>query len=108
MASKIKSLVEELMSLVSPHMYTEQIECLDTDDFMPLKSFQTHDLSDLFVIDWSTCIINGEINNEHLFSTLSQFSDEDPESVRTDIIETIKSGKHIYNAVGVEFLGGLS
>ena len=69
MASKTKSLAEELMSLLSPHMYTEQIECLDTDDFMPLKSFRTHELSHLFVIDRSTCIINGEINNEHLFST---------------------------------------
>ena len=71
---------------------------------MPLKSFWTHELSDLFVIDWSMCIINGEINNEHLFSTFAQFSDEDPESVCTDIIERIESGKHIYNAVGLSFL----
>ena len=70
---------------------------------MPLKSFRTHELSHLFIIDRSTCIINGEINNEQLFSTFSQFSDEDPESVRTDIIKRIESSKHIYEAVGIEF-----
>ena len=103
MASKTKTLAEELMSLVSPYMYTERIRYLDMDDFMPLKSFWTHELSDLFIVDQSTCIINGEINYKHLFSTFGQFSDEDPESVCTDIIERIESGKHIYNAVGVEF-----
>ena len=103
MASKTKSIAEELLSLVSPYAYTEQITCLDMDDFMPLRNFRQHELSHLFVIDQGMCLVDGEINNEHLFTTFGNFSEEDAESVRSDIIEWIKSGKHIYNAVSTEF-----
>ena len=98
-----KSITEELLSLVSLFPYTEQIPCLDTDDFMPLWNVRQHELSHLFVIDRGMCLVDGEINNEHLFTTFGNFSDEDAESVRSDIIECIESCKNIYNAVDAEF-----
>ena len=87
------SFARELYSLVSPFNYRESISCLDTDDFMTVRRFKEHELSQLFVIDHSKCIIQGEINNDHLFETFGYFSDELSESVRTDIIEWIESGK---------------
>ena len=104
MASGRKSLAEELLSLVSPYSYSQQIMCLDTDDFMPLRTFWNHKLSRLSIIDKSGCIKNGDINNEHLFEMFGLYSDEEPESVRTDIIECIETGKHVYSAVGNNFL----
>ena len=49
------------------------------------------------------CIQNGEINNQHLFATFGLFSDEDAESVCSDIIECIETGKNVCEQVGEEF-----
>ena len=97
------SIARELYSLVSPFNYCEHISCLDTDDFMTVRCFKKHELSQLFVIDCSKCIIQGEINNDHLFETFGHFSDESLESVRMDIIKCIESGKKVYENVGIEF-----
>ena len=98
-----KSIACKLYSLVSPFNYRERISCLDTDEFMTVRHFKEHELSQLFVIDHSKCIIQGEVNNDHLFETFGYFSDESSESVRTDIIKPIESGKKVYENVGTEF-----
>ena len=103
MGADENSLAKELLSLVSPFNYRSLIPCLDTDDFMSVCSFKDHVLSEMFVIDKSACIQNGEINNQHLFETFGLFSDEDADSVRSDIIEYIESGKSFYERVGEEF-----
>ena len=97
------SIAHELYSLVSPFYYCEHISCLDTDDFMTVRRFKEHELSQLFVIDCSKCIIQGEVNNDHLFETFGYFSDESLESVRMDIIKHIESGKKVCENVGTEF-----
>ena len=96
------STARELYSLVSPFNYCEHISCLDTDDFMTVRRFKEHELSQIFVIDRSKCIIQGEVNNDHLFETFGYFSDESSKSVRMDIIERIESGKKVYENVGSE------
>ena len=103
MAADKNSLAKELLSLVSPFNYKSLISCLDTDDFMSVCSFKDHVLSEMFVIDKSACIRNGEINNHHLFETFGVFSDEDADSVHSDIIEHIETGKNVYKHVGAEF-----
>ena len=103
MAVDKNSLAKELLSVVSPFNYRRLIPCLDTDDFMSICSFKDHVLSEMFIIDKSACIQNGEINNQHLFETFGLFSDEDADSVCSDIIEHIETSKSVYECVGEEF-----
>ena len=97
------SIADELLSCVSPYSYSERISCLTTDDFIVLKQFPNAYLGQLFKIDWSGCKNNGEINNMHLLEIFGSFSDEEPESVRSDAIECIESGSPVYEHVGEEF-----
>ena len=103
MAVDENSLAKELLSLVLPFNYQSLIPCLDTDDFMSVCSFRNHELSDMFTIDKMACVQNGEINNQHLFEIFGLFSDEDVESVCSDIIECIETGKNVYEQMGEEF-----
>ena len=101
MASKM--IAEELLSLVSPYNYWTVIPCLTTDDFMPLRRFQTSILGNLLTIDKTNCVHNGIINNDCLFSMFGKFSEEDADSVRTDAMERIKTGERVYTCVGQIF-----
>ena len=56
------------------------------------------------MIDCSKCIIQGEVNNDHLFETFGHFSDESSESVRMDIIKCIESGKRYMKMWDLNFL----
>ena len=97
------SIAKELLSLVSPFNYTDQIHCLDTDDFVAIHKFSEYDLGKLFNIDRQNCLHDGELNNDHLYEVFGCFSDEDAESVRSDVVERIETGKAVYKAVGKEF-----
>ena len=70
---------------------------------MGVHSYWNHELSDMFTIDKTACVQNGEINNQHLFESFGLFSDEDAELVCSDIIERIETGKNVYEQVGEEF-----
>ena len=70
---------------------------------MTVKLFQKTELGKLFRIDKTNCYIDGLFNNSQLFELFSRFSDEDAESIRSDIIERIESGSNVYEAVGTEF-----
>ena len=97
------SIADELLSCVSPYSYSDKISCLTTDDFIVLKQFPNMYLGQLFKIDRSGCKKNSEINNSHLLEIFSSFSDEEPESVRSDAIECIQSGSKVYEHIGEEF-----
>ena len=98
-----KSIAAELLSLVSPFHYRSKIECLTTDDFVTVQLFQKMELGKMFHIDKSNCYIDGLFNNSQLFELFGCFSDEDVESVRSDIIERIESGANVYKTVGEDF-----
>ena len=93
------SIAKELLSLVSPYNYTDKISCLDTDNFVPIRTFSEYDLGKLFNIDRQNCLHNGEINNDYLYEFFGCFSDENAESVRTDVVECIESGRAVYTTV---------
>ena len=57
----------------------------------------------MFKIDCSGCKKNREINNSHLLEIFGSFSDEEPESIRSDAIECIQSGSKVYEHIGEEF-----
>ena len=97
------SITKELLSLVSPYSYCECIPCLDTDDFIAIRKFKDHEVGGLFNIDHSDCLNNGEINNDHLFNLFGQYSDESADSVCSDAVECIESGKRVYTEIGKEF-----
>ena len=96
-------MAEELLSCVSEYSYIDVIPCLTMDDFVPLRHFPSSELGKLFIIDWSGCKPEGVINNSHLFELFGKFSTEDAESVRSDILDRIESGAHVYEKVGAEF-----
>ena len=98
-----KSIATELLSLISPFHYISKIDCLTTDDFMTVRLFQKTELGKMFWIDKSKCYINGLFNNLQLFEQFGHFSDEDAESIRSDIIEQIESGSNLYKTVSKEF-----
>ena len=95
--------MKELLSLVSPYSYRECIPYLDTDDFVAIRKFKDHEVGGLFNIDHTNCLKNKEINNDHLFDLFGQYSDETAESVRSDAVERIESGRNVYIKVGKEF-----
>ena len=97
------SIAKELLSLVSPYNYTDKISCLDTDNFVPIYKFSEYNLGKLFNIDRQNCLHNGEINNDHLYKVFRHFSDENAESVHTDVVECIETGRAVYTTVGAEF-----
>ena len=97
------SIAKELLSLVSPYNYTDRISCLGTDDFVAIHKFSEYDLGKLFNIDRQNCLCDGELNSDHLYEVFGHFSDEDTESVHSDVVERIESGKVVYMAVGEEF-----
>ena len=97
------SITKELLSLVSPYNYSEHIRCLDTDDFVTIRKFRSYDLGYLFNINKENCIRDGEINNDHLYELFGRYSEEDVDAVRSDVVERIGSGKHVYTKVGEEF-----
>ena len=99
----LHSIVDELLSCVSPYSYSDKISCLTMDDFVVLKQFPNTYLGQLFRIDHSGCKENGEINNSYLLEIFGNFSGEEPESVRSDTIECIQSGSKVYEHVGEEF-----
>ena len=96
-------MAEELLSCMSEYSYIDIIPCLTTDDFVPLRHFPSSELGKLFTIDRSGCKPDDVINNLHLFGLFGKFSDEDTESVRSDILDRIESGAHVYQNVGTEF-----
>ena len=96
-------IAKELLSLVSPFNYRNVIPSLNQDDFTPLRMFQRSQLGKLFTIDRSNCMKNGEINNAHLFELFGRYSDEDAESVRSDTLERINTGRNVYETVGTLF-----
>ena len=96
-------IAKELLSLVSPFNYHNVIPSLNQDDFTPLKMFQCSQLGKLLKIDKSNCMKNGKINNAHLFELFGRYSDEDAESVRSDTLERINTGRNVYEIVGALF-----
>ena len=76
---------------------------LTTDDFISQKMFSQSELGKMFTIDKTGYRKDNKINNNHLFQLFGKFSDEDSESVRTDALERIEYGSHIYEQVGAEF-----
>ena len=103
MAATVNSIANELLSLVSTFSYCQIICYLTTDDFVMMRTFQKLDLGRMFTIDKKCCYKNGELNNSQLFDSFGKFSDEVAESVRSDAIERIESGKQVYTVVGQEF-----
>ena len=79
------------------------VPALTTDDFMSQKTFSQSELGRMFTIDKSGYKIDGENNNNHLFTLFGKFSDEDCESVRSDAMEHIECGSHVYEQVCAEF-----
>ena len=98
-----RSIATELLSCVSNFNYVERISCLDTSDFVPIRNFPKTELGKIFVIKRDNCLQNGVINNNQLFSRFGLFSDEEADSVRTDIIDRLYTGSRIYEHVGKEF-----
>ena len=70
---------------------------------MTVRLFQKTELGKMFRIDKSKCYINGLFNNLQLFELFGHFSNEDTESVRSDIIKQIESGSNVYKTVSKEF-----
>ena len=99
-----KTLAEELLSCVLPYSYAPLLSYLTTDDFVSLRRLPKSDVSKLFTIDCSYCLENGEIKNDHLFELFGHYSLESAESVRSDALECIQCGGHIYEQVGADFL----
>ena len=97
------SITKELLSLVSPYNYTERICCLDTDNFVTIHKFRDYELGKLFDINKVNCVKNGGINNNHLYEVFGRFSDKDAESVQSDVVERIETGKSVYTQVCEEF-----
>ena len=98
-----RTMASELLSLVSPFNYCMLIPCLSADDFIPIRMFQRSQLGKIFNIDRSNCLHNGEVNNLHLFELFGAYSDEDTESVRSDTLECINTGREVYELVGQIF-----
>ena len=67
---------------------------------MTVWLFQKTELGKMFWIDKSKCYNDGLLNNSQLFKLFGHFSDEDAESVQSDIIERLESGSN--KTVGVE------
>ena len=91
------SIAAELLSCVSLFRYRSIIPCLTKDDFVPLRTFQRSELGKLYDVDRTGCRPNGVINNSHLFELFGKYSDEDTESVRSDTLECINTGEHVYS-----------
>ena len=98
-----RSITAELLSCVSSHNYVENISCLDTSDFVPIRDFPRTELGKIFVLDRSNCLRNGVINNNQLFTRFGLFSDEEAESVQSDIMDRLQTGAKVYEYVGKEF-----
>ena len=98
------SMAFELMNLVSPFNYTNNVLHLNKSDILDQPAFDKLELSAKYWLDVRHCYRYGKKNPQQLFEIFGCFNNEEPEDVRSDICNCIKMEMKFYGKVGTVHL----
>ena len=92
----------ELLQRINVIGYTQVIPILNFCDVMTLEDFKTVSLSDDYWLDTRNCYLkNNKRYPDAMFRLFGNFSNDDPETVRLNMIEHVNSDKAYYDSVAV-------
>ena len=92
----------ELLQRINVIGYTQVIPILNFCDVMTPEDFKTVSLSDDYWLDTRNCYLkNNQRDPDAMFRLFGNFSNDDPETVRLNMIEHVNSDKAYYDSVAV-------
>ena len=94
------SIAAELMSIILVHSYRRYIQCIWSRDALQLEDFNTKPISTSHWIDTRNSYTGSLINSGFMYELFGAFSEEDPVTVRTVMLNLIKAEYELYSTVG--------
>ena len=85
-----RSMAFELLSIISPYNYTNNVIHLNSHDILDQSAFHSMEISKTHWLDLKYCYRYGKPNPQQLCEMFAIFNDEDAEDVRKDICSRLK------------------
>ena len=96
--------MEELLHLLSPYNYTDNIAHLSVKDVFPQKLYALTELNEQYWMDTRRCYRNRRKNSNQIFELFAALNNEDPANLHKDMISRIIEEKSLYSNIGVTHL----
>ena len=94
-----RSMAFELMSVISPYNYTNNVIHLTQCDILDQSAFHNMSISKTHWLDLKYCYRFGKPNPHQLFEMFTKFNEEDPDDIRKDICARLKNESSLYGKV---------
>ena len=78
-------IVQEIFDKIT--QYKDYCECITDDDGVSLTSFKSLDMGLMHWIDVRWCFIGKKVNNSHMLELFCKYTDSDPFTLRTKILD---------------------
>ena len=99
------SMAKELLSLVSPYSYSDNISKINPSDVVLPPAWPMMPMSTDYWIDTSYCYTDKNLRNPNcLFDMFSRYSGELPIDVRNDVLDSILEENLFFESVGRNFM----
>ena len=90
----------ELLQKINAVGYTQVIPILNFCDVLTPDNFKTVSLSDKYWLDTRSCYLkNKQCDPDSMFRIFGNFSNDDPATVRSNMIKHINNDKTYYDSV---------
>ena len=104
MESSSSSIALEIMNMISPHNYVDQVSHITQRDVFPQHTYPLMPLSEIYWLDTRKCYRQKRKNLTQLFKVFGALNNEDPETIRSDMISRIKHECNYYKHVDRDHL----